>query len=80
MAKIEYLGQLSDKCGREQNIALPHAITDISTLRLWLSSTFEADPLNSPTIRAIVNGKVVAETQTITNEDTIAFFPPVGGG
>ena len=31
-------------------------------------------------IRAIVNGKVAAETQTITNVDTIAFFPPVGGG
>ena len=80
MAKIEYLGQLSDKCGREQNIALPHTITDIASLRLWLSSTFEGDPLNFPTIRAIVNGQVAAETQTITNEDTIAFFPPVGGG
>ena len=79
MAKIEFLGRLSDQCGRMQDVTLPQAIEDVATLRRWLNNSLEGDPL-APSIRAIVNGKVAAETQTISNEDTIAFFPPVGGG
>lgn len=80
MAKIEYLGRLSDICGRIQDITLPQSITDVAALRSWLNTTFEGNPLASPSIRVIVNGALAAETQPLSNTDTIAFFPPVGGG
>ena len=80
MAKIEFLGRLSDKCGRMQNLTLPQSIKDVTSLRTWLNNNLDGAPLDSSSIRAIVNGKVAGETQTISNEDTIAFFPPVGGG
>ena len=80
MAIIEYLGQLSARCGPAQDITLPETISDIAALRDWLSNRFEGDPLASSSVRAIVNGEVAVETQAISNTDTIAFFPPVGGG
>ena len=80
MAKIEFLGQLSDRCGRTPDLTLPKSIGDVASLRRWLNNSYEGDPLTSPSIRAIVNGKVAGEMQRVSNEDTIAFFPPVGGG
>ena len=80
MAKIEFLGRLSDQCGKTQDIALPNTVTNIAALRLWLNKRYEGEPLSSPSIRAIVNGSVSTDVQTISNKDTIAFFPPVGGG
>ena len=80
MAKIEFLGRLSDSCGATQEITLPESVTTISALRDWLNRQFERAPLASASIRAIVNGKVATDRQAIENTDTIAFFPPVGGG
>ena len=80
MAKIEFLGQLSDQCGRRQDVTLPQSIENVASLRTWLNNNLEGKPLASASIRAIVNGKVAGEMQVISNEDTIAFFPPVGGG
>lgn len=80
MAKIEFLGRLSDQCGRTQDLSLPQSIEDVASLRTWLNNKFDGAPLASSSIRVIVNGEVAGETQTISNEDTIAFFPPVGGG
>ncbi|MEP6343615.1 MAG: MoaD/ThiS family protein [Maricaulaceae bacterium] len=80
MATVEFLGRLSDNCGPTQEITLPASLTNITALRDYLNAQLDGAPLTSATIRAIVNGKVATDTQTITNEDTIAFFPPVGGG
>lgn len=80
MAKIEFLGHLSDTCGPAQNISLPETVTQIAGLRDWLNSRFENAPLAPPSIRAIVNGAVVTDDKVISNTDIIAFFPPVGGG
>ena len=80
MATIEFLGLLSDRCGRTQELTLPRSIEDVASLRTWLNNNLEGEPLASPSIRAIVNGKVAGERQSVSNEDTIAFFPPVGGG
>ena len=80
MAKIEFLGQLSDKCGRTKELTLPQSIEDVASLRTWLNNNLDGAPLASSSIRAIVNGKVAGEMQIISNQDTIAFFPPVGGG
>ena len=80
MARIEFLGYLSDRCGREQTHALPQSVQDVASLRSWLNETLDGAPLTSSSIRAIVNGQVAAETQTISDADRIAFFPPVGGG
>ena len=80
MAQIEFLGRLSDQCGRTQDVTLPASVTDIAALRLWLNANYEGEPLSSPSIRAIVNGSISTDAQTISNKDTIAFFPPVGGG
>ncbi|MEP1231310.1 MAG: MoaD/ThiS family protein [Litorimonas sp.] len=80
MATVEFLGKLSDSCGPVQDLTLPQTVATVAALRDWLNTQFEGAPLASVTVRAIVNGKVAADTQTIKNEDTIAFFPPVGGG
>ena len=80
MAKIEFLGYLSDRCGREQNHALPQSVQDVASLRSWLNKTLDGAPLSSSSIRAIVNSQVATETQAISDADKIAFFPPVGGG
>ena len=80
MATIEFLGLLSDRCGRTQELTLPRSIKDVASLRTWLNNSLEGAPLASSSIRAIVNGKVADEMHAISNEDTIAFFPPVGGG
>ena len=80
MAKIEFLGRLSDQCGKSQDVRLPRYVTDIAALRLWLNNRYDGEPLSSPSIRAIVNGKVTTDAQLISDQDTIAFFPPVGGG
>jgi len=80
MAKIEFLGQISDKCGRTKDLMLPLSIENVASLRTWLNNNLEGEPLASPSIRAIVNGKVAGEMHAISNEDIIAFFSPVGGG
>lgn len=80
MATVEFLGKLSDSCGPTQDLTLPQTIATVAALRDYLNTQFDGAPLASTTIRAIVNGKVATDAQTLTNEDTIAFFPPVGGG
>ena len=80
MAKIEFLGRLSDSCGPTQEITLTQSIEDVASLRTWLNNNLDGAPLASSSIRAIVNGKVATDVQLISNTDTIAFFPPVGGG
>ena len=80
MATIEFLGLLSDRCGRTQELTLPRSIKDVASLRTWLNNSLEGEPLASPSIRAIVNGKVAGEMQRLSNEYTVAFIPTVGGG
>lgn len=80
MATLEYLGRLSDQMGRIHEVTLPHSVTDIAALRLWLNRQQDGEPLSCASIRAIVNGKIADETLPISDADTIAFFPPVGGG
>jgi molybdopterin converting factor small subunit len=80
MATVEFLGQLSDICGRSHDVTLPNAVPDVASLRSWLNERFDGNPLAPASIRAIVNGEVAADQHRISNADRIAFFPPVGGG
>lgn len=80
MAKIEFLGRLSDSCGPAKDIRISDDIKDVANLRKWLNTQLDEEPLSARNIRAIVNGAIVSEEHLISNSDIIAFFPPVGGG
>lgn len=80
MAEIEFLGRLSDIFETPIEKTLPAHIKTITDLRRWLGAELGHDQLDQPTIRAIVNQKIAPDNQPISNEDMIAFYPPVGGG
>ena len=80
MAQLEFLGKLSDRFERTVTLDIPKSITTLAHLRPWLNSHYQCDDFSQPTIRAIIDGAVVAENHEINNRHVITFFPPVGGG
>ena len=62
-------------------ITLPVAVSHTGALRQWLDDSRDyRGALTAPTIRLAVNDRIVADNETITDGDEIAFLPPVGGG
>ena len=80
MAQFEFLGRLSERFAPQMQLAIPSDIDTIAGLRPWLNTQLGCDHFSQPTIRAIVNGQITAEDGAISDKDTIAFYPPVGGG
>lgn len=67
--RVEFLGRLSVRYGASKVMTGE----SIASLRAQLD-------LNDPTVRAVVNDVIVADTQAIASGDRVAFLPPVGGG
>ena len=80
MAELEFLGRLSVAFGDKMTKALPANINTVASLKLWLDTEHGGAHLSAPTVRAIVNHKIASDSQAITDNDIIAFYPPVGGG
>ena len=82
MARILYFGKLQDVTGTSaETIVLPSNVENTRQLRVFLDEQMKLDGLHEePSIRIAVNNVVVQEPAIISNDDEIAFMPPVGGG
>jgi molybdopterin converting factor subunit 1 len=82
MAQILYFGRLVDVTHTpDETLDIPTGISTTTQLRAWLDARLNtAGALLEPTVRLAVNNEIVKDPHPITNQDEIAFMPPVGGG
>lgn len=82
MITVLYFGRLSDVAGRrEECLDLPEKVTTLSTLKDWLNTANElGGALEEPSIKTMVNQKLVIDDLTLNGDEEIGFLPPVGGG
>ncbi|MCA8899761.1 MAG: MoaD/ThiS family protein [Hyphomonas sp.] len=82
MVEILYFGRLMDVMGcSQERIALPDSVRDTDGLRRWLDAErILSGALLEPTVRIAVNDAIVPEPFAVSDGDSIAFLPPVGGG
>lgn len=82
MARIEYFGRLSDVAGTHaETLPLPAGVSTAEALRNWLDETRGwGGALGHRSVRVAVNDELSPGDADITDLDTIAFLPPVGGG
>lgn len=83
MARLLFFGKLADLAGttmREER--LPDGASKIADLINVIGAKDEtlAAVLREQTVRFVVNEKMVSGDISISNEDEIAFLPPVSGG
>ena len=82
--KIKYfawVAEIIDK--REEEIKVPDHVTDINTLINFLCTkdeSYEAAFANRKQIKFAINQKLSRSNAKITNNDEVAFFPPMTGG
>lgn len=82
--KILYFAWMREHtgCGTEE-IRLPENVTTISELATYLrgrSAGHDNALRNLKTVRVAINRKFANLESPITDDDDIAFFPPVTGG
>mgnify|MGYP001344250225 CR=1 FL=1 len=84
MLKIHYFAHLREQLGREcDDLVLPGGIFNVAELIEFLKNT---DPVvneifeSTPKILVAINQVVVSRDSKITQNDEIAFFPPMTGG
>lgn len=84
MAKLLYFAWVRERIGlADENISLPETITTAGHLLDMLIARgggYVEALAQRHKIRIAVNQAYVGETFPITNDDEIAFFPPVTGG
>ena len=79
MATLLLFGRLAEQAGwRQKSIALPADVTDIAGLRAHLAAV--TPEIAAISTRAAVNRALVSETALISDNDEIAFMPPMSGG
>ena len=82
MARLLFFGKLGDLAGaRAMDFALG-AATNISSLKAAIAAQYPdlGDGLAHASVRCIVNEAVAHADASISDEDEIAFIPPVSGG
>jgi molybdopterin synthase sulfur carrier subunit len=84
MLKIHYFAHLREQLGREcDDLVLPDGIVNVAELIEFLQ---HKDPTineifeSTPKILVAINQVVVSRDSKITQNDEIAFFPPMTGG
>ena len=84
MLKIHYFASLREQMGREcDDLVLPNNVSNVAELidSLKRSDSEFKDLFNSaPKILVAVNQVVVSRDCQLTQDDEIAFFPPMTGG
>jgi molybdopterin synthase sulfur carrier subunit len=82
--KILYFAWVKDRVGiSEETIDLPSDINSISGLIEWMAArggNYADVFASTKSIRIAVNHSYAPVDQSISNDDEIAFFPPVTGG
>ena len=82
--KIKYfawVAEIIDK--REEEIKVPDQVIDVNTLINFLCTmdeSYEAAFANRKQIKFAINQKLSRSNAKITNNDEVAFFPPMTGG
>lgn len=81
---VLYFARLREAFGvSTEQIELPQAVADISSLTSWLrerGGAWEAELAETRTVRAAVNQNMASGDTAVKDGDEIAFFPPVTGG
>ena len=84
MLKILYFAHLREQLGREcDDLVLPDEVANVAELIEFLKNT---DPVvndifeSTPKILVAINQVVVSRDSEVTQNDEIAFFPPMTGG
>ena len=84
MLKILYLAHLRERLGREcDDLVLPDGVANVAELIEFLKNV---DPVvndifeSTPKILVAINQVVVSRDSKVTQNDEIAFFPPMTGG
>ena len=84
MLKILYFAHLREQLGREcDDLLLPDGVANVAELIEFLKNT---DPVvndifeSTPKILVAINQVVVSRDSKVTQNDEIAFFPPMTGG
>ena len=84
MLKIHYFAHLREQLGREcDDLVLPDGVANVAELIGFLKN---ADPVvndifeSTPKILVAINQVVVSRDSEVTQNDEIAFFPPMTGG
>ena len=84
MLKILYFAHLREQLGREcDDLILPDGVATVAELIEFLKN---ADPAvnnifeSTPKILVAINQVVVSRDSKVTQNDEIAFFPPMTGG
>ncbi len=84
MLKIHYFASLREQIGRDcDHLVLPENVTNVTELINYIkeSDTIFKDVFDStPKILVAVNQVVVSRECQLTQDDEIAFFPPMTGG
>ena len=82
--KILYFAWLRSRTGiGEENVDLPENVRTVGDLVNWLKargSNYETAFADMRAVRAAVNQTYVPFDQVLSNDDEVAFFPPVTGG
>lgn len=83
MARILYFAWIREKIGvAEERITFPESVITVGQLLLFLrgrDSNHDA-ALSDPSLRVAVNQEYAQPETSVTDQDEIAFFPPVSGG
>lgn len=83
MARILYFAWVREKMGvAEERVTLPetvHTITQLTQMLRARDPRFD-QALSDPSLRVAVNQEHAQPETLVTDQDEIAFFPPVSGG
>lgn len=82
MVKILYFGRLSERAQmREDTLVLPDHIHTIAELKTWLDTHHDLEgALDDPSIKTMIDQKLVHGNASVATATEIGFLPPVGGG
>ena len=82
--KILYFAWLKEKTGcSEEDLSVPQGVTDVKSLVEWMQQRGDGFAMafaNPGLVRVAVNQEHVGLDFPVSDNDEVAFFPPVTGG
>ena len=84
MVTVLYFARLREALGKSsEQVALPASVRDVEGVRAFLvarGGEWEQELAPSKPVRAAVNQALANGDTPVSNDDEVAFFPPVTGG
>ena len=81
--RVLFFGKLADLAGqREYQLARPESVATVADLSRYLGGEFErlTGELDKSSVRYVVNEEICPATMAVSEDDEVAFLPPVSGG